>query len=149
MTTKTDTKTAENPLLVPGAQFHFCGTRSMTCHTSETGLGGGVLLQRGSVVSLTDTFIRLNAHWLWMLGNEQAQQDHWNEVRIKPGPWPEGLLTTVPGHRDHEIAREAARQAAWAEPDSATRALALREVERVYGRAPSTSTTIGHYEGGR
>jgi len=144
MTTKTET----NSLLTPGNQFHWLGA-AMTCSTDPNGLTGGVVLSRGSQVTITQALLDINRGWLSMLGDEPAQIAKYGEVRFAPGPFPADLLTTVPGTRAHAEDRETARQAAWAEPDSASRRRALAAVEAKFGPAESTSTTIAAYRGGR
>lgn len=146
MTTKTQT-TSDSGYLVAGEQLHWLG-KAMTARTGTAGLSGsGVLLVRGTTITLTQQFIDANKGWLRLLGDSEGQEEKYGELRFAPGPFPENLLTTVPGQRDHSEAREAARQAAWAIPEPGERRVALAEVDRVYGRH-TTSTVIGSYRGG-
>lgn len=137
-----------NPHVRAGEQIHFL--EALTVRTSDNPWGGGgMLCERGRVVTLTQKFIDLNEAWLRLAGDEEGQRARWRgKVIFRPGPWPEGVLTTVPGTRDHEEAREAARRAAWRVEDPGERRAALAEVDAVYGRNV-TSRETASYRGGR
>lgn len=100
---------------------------------------------RGSTVELTaeriaSTFNRLGQSWLADL-SEEAQLRRWGRVRVGVGPWPEGVDPLTPGSVEHQLARDAARREAHAQPTQRLRDAAMREVTTRFGAAPTTSIT--------
>jgi hypothetical protein len=139
------TETAETkPLLTPGTVVH--ALEAFNLHTSDTGFGGGAIVKRGDEIVCTDVILRLNT-FLQHSGDEDYQIARFGKRLVGVGEWPDGKLTTRPGERDHELARDMARQAAWREPEGPQRAAALRAVEAKFGPGPSTSTQIAYYGG--
>ena len=99
----------------------------------------GHVWPRGSSVQLTPDHIartinRDGASWLDAVDTEGA--------RIGRGQWPATEPRWTFGDPDWQEQREAARKRAWAILDPTERAAAREAVEREYGPAPSTSSTL-------
>lgn len=142
MTNPTNPTASANPLARPAEQFHWL-VSGIIWHTREPSLFGGTseISLRGQTVTLTDEMLSASP-WLALLGDEQAQVERWGQVRIMPGPWPDGVPTFTPNSPEHVEAREAARRAAWRADTPQQAREALAEVERVFGRGPTTSRTV-------
>lgn len=138
-----------NEHVSPGSQVHFL--RAMTVRTSDQFLGGGVLCERGTAITLTAKVIELSRDrngrsWLDLLGDDAAQLERWGEVRFRPGAWPGGPTWTY-GSPDWAEARETARRAAWSIEDPQARARARKAVEDEFGPALVTSVQTAVYRG--
>lgn len=80
--------------------------------------------------------------WSALVNDEDAQIQKWGFVRLRAGRAPRDLQPWSRGSALWAEKREAARREAWAQPSAEARAEALREVQRVYGDAPVTSTVL-------
>ncbi|WP_344781806.1 hypothetical protein [Microbacterium kribbense] len=108
----------------------------------------GIVVSRGQVIVLTRNMIDASKgrngkpSGLALAGDTEAQLSKWGEIRWMLGRPDEDFLMTTPGTPEHAEAREAARRAAWMEPNPGRRAAALNDVQARYGTATSTSHTL-------
>lgn len=107
--------------------------------------------RRGDSITITAAMLdesrdRLGHSWLEIIADEAAQLRRWGVAYFAPGAAPADLTSWEPGSPEHHEAREEARRAAWAIPSTRERIEALREVERVYGAAPTTSRTTATFK---
>lgn len=134
----TDT-TTEARALQPGELLHVLSERGA--------LIAGEAYRRGDTFSLTaqqieNTRGRDGASWTDDI-SPAGQAARWGTPRFGIGEWPEGEPVLVPGSVEHELARQRAREEAYALPTERLRAEALREVAANYGKGATTSTTVG------
>jgi hypothetical protein len=140
MTATTPTGAA-NPYARPAEQFHFLQTGIMWRAKPAVMFGGvSEISERGQTVTITAEMLHASPWISRYLGDPEAQIQKWGEVRIAPGPFPDGQSRWVRGAPDWEEAREAARRRAWAVADPDDRVAAHAAVEREFGPAPTTST---------
>lgn len=121
-----------------GEQFHFVKS-GFSFLAPPTGLGE--TSQRGQTVTVTADLIELNedrsgVSFLDLSPEEQVAK--YGEPIWDHGPAPEELHAWAPNSFEQVLARDEARRRAWALDDPAAQRQALREVERIYGRAPSS-----------
>lgn len=107
-----------------------------------------VILRRGDELVVDQEMIDAsrdrdgNVTWPALVLDEAAQVEKWGTVRLRAGRAPADLRPWVHGSALWRDMRERARREAHALPSAEARADALAEVERVYGAAPVTSTTL-------
>jgi hypothetical protein len=136
----------------PGDSIHFLA--AMTVPVRGGIAPEGAALARGSVLTVTSAIVeagrdRNGNSWLDLVDDVDGQAARWGQKMFARGPWPDGAEPWTPGAPDWFEAREQARRAAWAIVNPDERQAALRNVERRYGAAPTTSTTHGVLDGGR
>ena len=90
-------------------------------------------------VDAADIAHSINKHGESFLDRELAKGV---DGKLGLGEWPADAPTWTPGSVEHVEAKEAARKAAWAEPNPAVRLAALKRVEEEFGSTGSTSRTI-------
>ncbi|PSL39636.1 hypothetical protein CLV49_3280 [Labedella gwakjiensis] len=135
-TTTTD-KAASATMPKAGEEFHVL--------RSGTVLFGAVW-KRGDTVVLTAEHIQesINRHgesFLTTFHDAEAQRSKWGHEIVRPGPAPEGFRVWTEGSPEEDLARDAARKAAWALDDLEERTQALRDLNRTYG-SRRTSITL-------
>ncbi|WP_144877532.1 hypothetical protein [Microbacterium sp. 1.5R] len=139
---------ASAPIPVRPADTFHCLMTGATIATGQGLLSTAHITRAGENVVVTQAMIDASysasgRSWMSLIDNEPAQLAKWGEVRFRMGRAPEDVQTwTQYGDSDWREQREAARQAAWAEPNPDRRAAALRAVHEKFGPAPVTSTTI-------
>lgn len=131
----------------PGAVFHCLHSGAPSI---STGAFAPLQPRRAQSIEITAAMLdasrdRLGHSWLSIIADDTAQLRRWGVVYFAPGAAPADLTSWEPGSPEHHEAREEARRAAWAIPSTRERIEALREVERVYGAAPTTSRTTQTY----
>lgn len=112
-----------------------------TVHVVVSGFTAfGNVWRRGQEIVLDESHIAgsLNRNGESWLDRELANPDG----RVQLGCWPGGP-TWMPGTVEHDLARDTARAAAWAEPNPEVRVVALRSLDEQFGRPGATSRTIG------
>lgn len=142
------TTAAAAPLRLPepGSIVH-CLVTGTTISTGQGWLAGGAVLNRGQNVVITAAMLDATRDaggrytGVALVNNPDAQLARHGRILFAPGEAPADM-TFEPNTREWREAREAARTSAWTESDPARRAAALAEVERRFGPAPVTSTTI-------
>lgn len=130
----------------PGSVVH-CLVTGTTISTGQGWLAGGIVLNRGQNIVITTAMLDATRNaggrytGVALVNHPEAQLARHGRILFAPGEAPDDM---VPEHGTAEwrMARETARQAAWSESDPGRRNAALREVERRFGPAPTTSTTI-------
>lgn len=130
----------------PGETIH-CLETGLTIATGQGWLAGGAVLNRGQNIVVTTALLEANRdrggryRGPGLAHSPEAQLAVHGRLLFAPGPAPDDM---VPEHGTAEwrMAREAARQAAWAEADPERRAAALAAVNAKFGAAPVTSTII-------
>lgn len=105
-----------------------------------------VTATRGMGMTLTDKIISANTDrngfcWLSLVDDDAAQIARWGFVTFRGGSAPDGLTAYLPNSVEEDLARDAARSAAYELP-LADQPVALRKVNGVFGMK-TTSTTIG------
>jgi len=122
---------------------HFLGPVSLVADS-----GRGRVFAYGHELQLTPEIVALNTDrngtckLAELIDDEAAQVKEWGTVRVRRGPWPEGVSRLEPGSYEWELAREAARQEAWKLVDETRRAAAVADVVSQFGAAPRTSKTV-------
>lgn len=139
------TKKSMHQLL--GQTVHFLVTGFTYC-TSSSLLAAGAISTRGDELVITEELVEANTDrngkcFLAGLHSPEAQEQAYGQRVIAPGPRPDGMLSTTPGTPEHEIARARERHAAFALQDPKDVEAALADIRSRYGRAPTTSRTIG------
>lgn len=133
-----------------GEQVHFLETgRSIPQALPGEFTGpGSHITTRGETITLTDRLLRaaVNAAgapgWVAYVHDAEAQIARYGRVWVASGPAPADLAPWIHGDPEWSVARERARREAHARPTAQERAEALAEVHRIYGDAPTTSTTL-------
>lgn len=142
------------PLVKVGDVIHATATGLTISRTAS--LWGGLpplLLTRGDRIEVTAEMITADRDrhgrpgWTAMVHDPDRQLRRWGKVLLAPGEPPADMMPWEPGTSEWAEAREAARKAAWSEPNPQRRAEALEDVQRVYGAAPTTSTIIATIKG--
>lgn len=137
----------------PGDVIHFHSGITYCQYVGE--FPTGVVSKRGDEVTVTVEMLHANtdrlgnlATWLLEAHDPDAQIRRWGQQRVGVGPWPEGLLTTVPGTPEHEDARRRAVRAAYSIGDARGRQAALGQIEEKFG-PPRPSNTTAKYGAAR
>lgn len=133
----------------PGEWMHCLDEGGIPIPRSASIFGApSVTLYRGDEIEIDAAMLEadLDRHgrpgWAALLHDDAMQVEKWGSVRLRPGRAPRDLQPWVHGSPLWSEQREAARRAAWAEPNPERRAEALAEVKRTYGDAPTTSTVL-------
>lgn len=132
----------------PGAQFHVLHSGAPSI---STGAFAPLQPRRGDTITIAAAMIdesrdREGNSWLSAIADEQAQLARWGLVYFAPGAAPADLQPWEHGDAEWAEQREQARREAWAISSTRERIEALREVERVYGAAPTTSRTTATFK---
>lgn len=146
-TTATASADETAPLRLPraGEQVH---ARVTGTTLATGGPYGGTVLMRGQTFTVTDAMLELSKNrfgqysGVALVHEPEAQIEKYGEMRFAPGPAPADLDPWTPGTAEWRVAREQARREAWALPTAEGRRAALAEVQRRFGAAPSTTTTL-------
>lgn len=139
-------------VLVPGDQIFFLTSMSLLTHDSPSMLGGGVLVERGATVTITQAILDENKDrngnsWLAMVDDVPRQIRAFGEQRFGRGPFPEHLSRFVPGSPEEIDERDRRRAAANKLPDA--EAAAERARIRAELGTGGNSVTLANLYGGR
>lgn len=139
----------KNDTVHPGDTIHFLAG-GLTYTADVRGSLEGFISKRGDELILTAATIdvakdRFGASWLSLLDDPERQIARWGRVMFGPGPFPSDLLRTELGQDEHEKARRAAVRDAQAFVSASDRTEALRQVDRLFGPAASTSKTLTRF----
>lgn len=133
----------------PGDVIHGLDEGGISIARSENIFGrASVILRRGDELVVDEEMIDAsrdrhgNLTWPVLVLDELAQVEKWGTVRLRAGRAPADLRPWTHGSALWRELRERARREAHARTTAEARADALAEVERVYGAAPSTTTTL-------
>ncbi|RKE60513.1 hypothetical protein [Microbacterium sp. AG238] len=148
--TSTPTTTASAVASVqPGDVVHSLDEGGIAIARSVNIFGqASVILRRGDELVVDEEMIDAsrdrhgNVTWPALVLDEAAQIEKWGTVRLRAGRAPADLRPWTHGSALWRDMRERARREAHALPTAEARADALAQVERVYGAAPSTATTL-------
>ncbi|MDD7929884.1 hypothetical protein [Microbacterium thalli] len=146
-TPTTPSAASSAPLRLPraGEQVHALVTGTTL---ATGGPYGGTVLTRGQTFTITDAMLELSKNrfgqysGVALVHDPEAQIEKYGEVRFAPGPAPADLDPWTYGSAEWRVAREQARREAWALPTEDARRAALAEVQRRFGAAPDTATTL-------
>lgn len=132
--------------LQAGDRFHFLSSGFTFAINGK--VSGGRTSVRGQTVTVTADLIeastdRLGSSWLDLVDDPKAQEARWGRAVFSRGEAPADVEQWTPGSPEWQMAREQARQEAWALPSEDERAAALQAVQDRYGRGPSTATYNG------
>jgi hypothetical protein len=137
------------PVVKPGDWVHSVDESGVMLPASVGIFGtASVNLLRGDEIQVTEEMAAAarDRHgrpgWLALVHDDDAQIAKWGSVRLRPGRAPHTLAPWTYGSPAWSEARETARREAWGLPTAEARTAALAEVQRVYGAAPTTSTTL-------
>lgn len=142
------------PVVQAGDVIHALATGLSISRTAS--IWGGLpplLLTRGDRIVVTEEMVAADRDrhgrpgWTSMVHDPDRQLRRWGKVFLAPGEPPEGIEPWELGSPEWAEARETARKAAWNEPNPQRRAVALDDVQRVYGAAPTTSTITATIKG--
>lgn len=125
--------------------IHFLGPVTLVADADS---GRGRVFAYGHELRMTPEIVALNTdrngecRLAELIDDEAGQVNAWGAVRVRRGPWPEGVSRLEPGSYEWELAREAARQEAWKLADETKRSTAVADVVAQFGAAPRTSKTV-------
>lgn len=133
-------------VLVPGDQIYFLSTTTILI--SDSAAAGGVLVGRGSVVTITDEILRLNVDrygwsWLSLVDDIPVQIEKWGQQLFGRGPFPADQPRYVPGSPEETDERNRRREAAKFLPEAEATAERARIREEL-GTGGGT-TTLGTF----
>lgn len=128
-------------------QIHFLGPVTVPTHP-----GVSMAFSFGQELTVTEAVAQAGRDrhgvnpLLSLLDDEPGQRRAWGEVRVRRGPWPEGVERIQPGTWEWEAARVAALQVAHSEPDEDVARIKAAQAREKYG-VPSgaKSRTIAVY----
>jgi hypothetical protein len=148
-TAPTETPQDDRDVLEVGAVFHAVHD-GLTIPRTTSMWGGlpAIITRRGESYILTEEMLKASKNrfgqvgWPAVVADPDGQIRKWGRQYLAPGPAPAGLESWVHGSTEWREARERARREAWAQPSDAERAYALAEVQRRFGDAPVTSSTL-------
>lgn len=149
--TSTPVESFEQGILRPGDRIHFFVSTSLITREAASGIGGGVTVERGATVTITDEILRLNVDregfsWLTLVDDPEAQQKKWRRQVLARGPWPEDLPVIEPGTPEAKWALQRAVEAAKQLPPAEAR-VARQKAYEAYGK-PDGVTALGSIYGG-
>jgi hypothetical protein len=135
----------------PPFVVHFLASMAIPVTTAMH--GNAFIASYGSELTVTPEIIeaaldRLGQPpaWLRLLDDEAEQVRVWGEVRVRRGPWPEGVDRVQPGSPEWDDARVAALRAAALLPDEGQQRAAAARVREKYGvESSARSHTIATY----
>lgn len=137
----------------PGDRISFL-VHGLSHHRVISGMHTGVVSRRGDELTVTTDLLDANRDrngdlpaWLRLLHDPEGQVRHFGQQVVSDSAWDKSLLLTLPGEPEHEDARREAIRTANLIEDKADRKAALRDVEAMFGPAPSTSRTNALYAG--
>lgn len=153
-----DGSTEEAPMgftpgvLVPGDRIHFLVSTSLLISESPSMLGGGVLVERGATVTITQAILDENKDrngnsWLDTVDDRARQVRMWGEQRFGRGPFPADIPRFLPGSAEETDERNRRRAAASKLPDA--EAAAERARIRAELGTGGNSVTLANLYGGR
>lgn len=139
-------------VLVPGDQIHFRVATSLLTHESPSMLGGGVLVERGATVTVTQAILDENKDrngnsWLEMVDDPERQIRAFGVQRFGRGAFPKHLSRFLPGSPEEIDERNRRRAAASKLPDA--EAAAERARIRAELGTGGNSVTLANLYGGR
>jgi hypothetical protein len=135
MTDANPTETADAPHRI-GTQIHFLTTGRL--YAAKVGIRyESKMAHRGETLEITPALweASLNSKGeSWIARSEEDQIAKYGEIWHKPGPAPEGMSWWDPSNSaEKQIAYDAARKAAYDNPDDEKRAIALAKIQKTFG----------------
>lgn len=134
-------------IVVPGDSIHFLGTTTILINDSAA--AGGVLVGRGSVVTITQAILDLSRDrngdsWLSLIDDIPAQIEKYGSQLFGRGPFPADTPRFLPGSSEETDERNRRREAAKHLPaDEATAERARIREELGTGGGTTTLGSFG------
>lgn len=150
--TPTTVEPFEPGILRPGDRIYFLSPITLLVRATASGVGGGVMVERGSTVTITQAILDLNKDregksFLALIDDEEAQVAKFGRKVVGRGPWPSDVPVIEPGTQEARWALQRALEAAKHLPTPEQAREARQKAYEAYGK-PDGSTSLGSFYGG-